>query len=290
MKTIFSCDPGIDDAFALLIMSKFTDGPSVILASYGNAPAETTLRNARILAKHFGLNSKIISSSKQRIDGMPTQFDWFHGPDGLGNLSTKIMEQTGIADFESSFNINEIEDFDMFSTGPLTDAATIISKYPEIAKHIKHLYVMGGGIKRFNSPHDTEYNFYCDPEAVNIVFNSNVDLTIFPLDITLNYPITKEDIDKLGTLNKDKLMVDLLDKCRVTFEDSENEGAILHDAFPVLYSIDSSNFEVEFKQLKCDVFGHIYEDKNGRIVKVAKAMKPKALYNALVKAISSQPF
>ena len=51
MKTIFSCDPGIDDAFALLIMSKFTDGPSVILASYGNAPAETTLRNARILAK-----------------------------------------------------------------------------------------------------------------------------------------------------------------------------------------------------------------------------------------------
>ena len=103
--------------------------------------------------------------------------DWFHGPDGMGNMNypaPKLQETD--ADFIEVLNnhINQHPDeITMVTLGPLTNVANFIKRYPDSFLKLKNIVIMGGASNTVgNVTPAAEYNIWCDPEAADIVFKS----------------------------------------------------------------------------------------------------------------------
>ena len=61
----------------------------------------------------------------------------------------------------------------IIAIGPLTNIAILLSTYPEVTDYIKEIVLMGGSTGRGNVTPLAEFNIYCDPEAAQVVFNSD---------------------------------------------------------------------------------------------------------------------
>ncbi|MBX9685220.1 MAG: nucleoside hydrolase [Candidatus Obscuribacterales bacterium] len=88
-------------------------------------------------------------------------------------------------------------------TGPLTNIAPVFENRPELKEKVEHCYIMGGAISvpgNVEMPeHDgsAEWNFYADPPAAKKVIDSGLPITLIPLDVTNNVPVTREFLLKL---------------------------------------------------------------------------------------------
>src|SRR5438094_121375 len=69
------------------------------------------------------------------------------------------------------------------AVGPLTNIATVLKSDPGIAKLIKSFALMGGSLSGGNITPAAEFNFYVDPEAARIVFDSGVPILMVGLDV-----------------------------------------------------------------------------------------------------------
>ena len=88
------------------------------------------------------------------------------------------------------------------TVAPLTNIAQAIIRDPETMSKVKHIVMMGGvfGFEDVTlSLPVSEHNFRCDPEATRVVFNSDLPITLFPLDVTLKTPFMREDLEQLRT-------------------------------------------------------------------------------------------
>jgi hypothetical protein len=78
----------------------------------------------------------------------------------------------------------------LFATGPLSNLAYALDRYPEVADRIGMVYWMGGALRvkgNVYQPHtdgSAEWNAYWDPAAMGVVWRSSVPLTLVPLDGT----------------------------------------------------------------------------------------------------------
>ncbi len=126
----------------------------------------------------------------------PVRATSFHGKDGLGDSNlprSKIhpAEKGAIDTISDELAISKIRDLTIICTGPLTNIAALLTGFPESAKIIKELVLMGGayGITEYGVGNVTpvaEFNIYADPEAAKIVFESQVPLQAVGLDVTMN--------------------------------------------------------------------------------------------------------
>ena len=83
---------------------------------------------------------------------------------------------------------------------PLVNLAQAILRDPQTMRQVKGVYLMGGTFCLENpnlSFPTVEHNFRCDPEAARVVFDSNLPVTLFPLDVTLKTPFTRDDLERL---------------------------------------------------------------------------------------------
>lgn len=88
-------------------------------------------------------------------------------------------------------------------TGPLTNIALVLEERPELKEKVEHVYIMGGALSvpgNVEMPdHDgsAEWNFYADPPAAKKTIDSGLPITLIPLDITNNVPVTREFLLKI---------------------------------------------------------------------------------------------
>ena len=100
--------------------------------------------------------------------------------------STEAREEHAADYLVREFNRHPGE-ITLVTTGPLTNIALALEKDPSIAKKIKEAYVLGGAFQTYgNITPVTEYNIFADPEAANIVLNSDMKITLVPLDVCEN--------------------------------------------------------------------------------------------------------
>src|SRR5690606_11869090 len=104
MKVIFDTDPGIDDAMALLYLSKLPEIDLLgITTVVGNANIETTTRNALFLRQQFGLTSPVIRGAGVTLDGVAKPEPVaVHGHNGLGDIAIPAIDETGLQAGEAS--------------------------------------------------------------------------------------------------------------------------------------------------------------------------------------------
>lgn len=133
----------------------------------------------------------------------------FHGVDGLCDITYDTQPDTSIIRSTHAVSaMHEIieteEDVTVICLGPLTNLALLYKMYPESKEKIKEIYVMGGN--RYgvgNITRAAEFNFYCDPEAAFIVFQSSkTRIKLLPLEtVRHSNPIPKSwRFDTIGKI------------------------------------------------------------------------------------------
>ena len=178
-NVIIDCDPGVDDALALLLALR---SPALrvlgITTVAGNVPVEKVTRNALVIVENSGKIVPVYQGCRRAIMGHGETAEYAHGSDGLGDVgfadpSIKIESEHSIDFLARSFK--EADDpIDLITLGPLTNVAMALIKEPGIVKKIHSLVMMAGGNDNGNSTPAAEFNIFVDPEAADIVFRSGI--------------------------------------------------------------------------------------------------------------------
>lgn len=201
-KVIIDCDPGIDDAIGLLFAMRRPEFEILgITAVAGNGPVECSTQNAlKLTALADRLDIPVYSGCEKPICRERTGEDGasVHGADYMGNNHLPIPTheaKTGAVDFilEKAFE----EEITVITVGPMTNLAAAYKKDKETFKKIKNIFSMGGSILYGNTTAVSEYNYWSDPEAAQMVFESMVPIYMLGLNATEQIPLKKEHQDML---------------------------------------------------------------------------------------------
>ena len=177
-KYFIDTDTASDDAVALLMALEWHDvevlGISVVS---GNMSVEQGSINARYTVELCKNEVPVYVGADAPLVKKREHADWFHGPDGMGNMNypaPKLQETN--EDFIEVLNnhINQHpNEITLVTLGPLTNVANFIKKYPDSFLKLKNIVIMGGASNTVgNVTPAAEYNIWCDPEAADIVFKS----------------------------------------------------------------------------------------------------------------------
>lgn len=281
---VVDTDPGTDDALAFALLAR-TDGlPRLaFVSSYGNMPLDVTHANLRRILSLVGLGGSLYLGSEAPIEGPLPDCGGFHGPDGLGGVAGDIEDAWNGPEGTLAELADEIcaaPAVTYLSIGPLTNLARILRMRPEAAFHIDGLLAMGGGFDRSNMPHGAEYNFAADPVADAEVFGSGIPVTLFPLDLTHRYPLVPEQVEALPLAAYAQLHA-VLDANRASNMAAGEPGAVVHDAFPVLYLREPAAFEAQVRRVYMSGWGSTELRDDGTDVEVVLSARDGLLFEAL---------
>jgi len=256
-KVILDCDPGIDDAFAIA----FGCGhPALELCGIttvtGNVGLDKTTRNALAVLEFLGRPDVPVAAGSPAPLLRPfTESHDVHGETGLGAARLPAPRGRPVAAHAVDFLIDRIAaapgEVTLVATGPLTNIALAVRRYPPLVTQVADFVIMGGSAGRGNMTPAAEFNIWCDPEAAAIVFAAGWRVTMAGLDVTHQALATAEVRDRLGTLGRlsDELLLPALFGYRSL---AESDGQPVHDvcalaliAAPRLFGCQPARIEVE---------------------------------------------
>jgi len=190
-KVIFDCDPGIDDALALLLAAGLPDLDLLAVTTVaGNRPADITAANARRVLDLAGRADVPVHGGAARPLGHAgPRCNLVHGEDGLGGVALPPPgpiapghAATLLARLLTEHPAGTVE---LVATGPLTNLALCEALAPGSLARARHVLVMGGALRvPGNITPAAEFNFHADPVSAQMVLDAGAELLLFPLDVT----------------------------------------------------------------------------------------------------------
>lgn len=248
---IIDCDPGHDDAIALLLAfsSDKLDVRAVTTVA-GNQTIEKTFNNALKVLSFAGVEVEVSKGADRPLVRKLQTAPEVHGDSGLDGpeLPPAALKPSGRSAVETIVDVvsRSSEKITLIPTGALTNIAQVFLAHPEVKDKIERISLMGGACYGGNWTPAAEFNILVDPEAANIVFNSGVPITMCGLDVTHRAQIYKDEIDKIrGIGNKVAVMVAELLDFFGKFHEAVNDkfgfkGSPLHDPVAVAWVINPS--------------------------------------------------
>ncbi|MFW6252722.1 MAG: nucleoside hydrolase [bacterium] len=240
---IIDCDPGHDDMVAIMTAHAAADIDLLgITTVAGNQTGEKTFLNARRVLSLINAGGVPLARGSDRPLTRALQVAGdIHGESGLDGADLPApREQVSslhAIDLMAELIGKSDRPVTLVPTGPLTNIALFLRRYPELASGVSEIVLMGGGVVESNVTPAAEFNIYVDPEAADIVFNSGLPLTMVGLDVTNRAMLDLDDIAKLKTAGGpvSRIVGDLLAFFASTYESVFGiAGAPLHDALAVV--------------------------------------------------------
>jgi len=189
---IIDCDPGVDDAVALML--GFGSAALELLAVStvgGNVPLKKTTRNALMLRQIAGREDVPVHAGADRpLRRKPAGAGAFHGEEGLGFMAPfapagSVADGHGVDAIINRVMEREPGTVALAVLGPLTNLALALRKEPGIIQRLGPVGVMGGARSEGgNITASAEFNIWADPEAADEVLRSGLAVTLFGLDVT----------------------------------------------------------------------------------------------------------
>jgi purine nucleosidase len=248
---LIDCDPGVDDAIALLLAF---GSPELqvrgIVTVGGNVPLVHTQTNARKICELAQVRDiPVYAGCDRPLLRSLTTAEYVHGATGLGQVSLPeptiaLQTQHGV-DFIIETLLAAESPMQIATLGPLTNLAVAVAKSPEIVEKIAQVVMMGGATTHGNVTPSAEFNIYCDPHGAQIVLNSGVPIVMMGLDITHQAIATPERLAKIRQIGEPigTLVAQLLeDYSHHDIQQYGFAGAPLHDPCVIAYLIDPSIF------------------------------------------------
>jgi purine nucleosidase len=207
-KIILDCDPGHDDAMAILLAYGCpTIDLLAITTVAGNQTLEKTTLNARRVCTVAGIyNVPVAAGCDRPLLRELVIAPEIHGESGLDGPTfpepTVPLATVHAVDLIVDLLMHSSSDITLVPTGPLTNIAMALRREPRIKERIQEIVLMGGSYTRGNHTPAAEFNIFVDPEAAAIVFAAGVPLTMVGLDLTHQALVTSlviERIERIGT-------------------------------------------------------------------------------------------
>ena len=238
---VLDCDPGHDDALAILVASRLTKIHAVTTVS-GNAPLAATTKNAMALLELAGIEVAVSAGADRPLVAEPWYPTAVHGVTGLAGVTLPeprgaVSESTAVERILAASR--EVEDLWIVATGPLTNIATAIRADPGLVRRLAGISIMGGGLGFGNTTPAAEFNFWADPEAAHIVLEAPVKIVLCGLDVThqlLIDPVYVAGLRRANASVATRLIADLLDGFIQGYREAyfDHDLAPLHDVCAVL--------------------------------------------------------
>ena len=245
---ILDCDPGHDDAIALLLALASPEVELLGLTTVaGNQTLEKTTANAIRVLDHVGRADIPVAAGACRplTRELSVAAD-VHGVSGLDGPElpppSRRPDSAHAIDWIAEKVRTHPRAVTLVATGPLTNVALFLARYPEHAGRLERVVLMGGAIGQGNVTPAAEFNVWADPEAASRVFQSNLDLTMVGLDVTHRALMTPSHAERLSSGGTAARLVSELFGFFAQFHARNYgwEGAPVHDAVAMAHVIDGT--------------------------------------------------
>ncbi|ATM96730.1 putative hydrolase [Yersinia frederiksenii] len=204
---IIDCDPGHDDAIALILALASPElKVEAVTTCAGNQTPDKTLRNAlRILTLLERQDIPVAGGALQPLLRELIIADNVHGESGLDGPSLPDPDFAPQAENAVELMARVLRasphPVTIVATGPLTNVALLLAGHGALMAKIERIVIMGGAVMLGNWTPAAEFNIFVDPEAAERVFKSGIPLTMAGLDVTHQAQVMDEDIDRIRQLN-----------------------------------------------------------------------------------------
>ncbi|NKI97589.1 nucleoside hydrolase [Rhizobacter sp. SG703] len=251
---LIDCDPGIDDALALLLACGAPELNLIgVTTVAGNRSVEMTADNACRVLDLAGRHDVPVHAGCSHAITMPqARTNTVHGEDGLGGVELPrgrgATGQHAVDVIEQALLNGPAGRLTLVAIGPLTNLALAEIKRPGLLKRAQRVLVMGGAaFCDGNITPSAEFNFHADALAAQVVLGSGADLLLFGLDVTRQAGMPADWVDALG---------DLGNRCGPVARDLirgfRRDKPLLHDTCPVAWLIAPQLFGAERCRVEVD--------------------------------------
>jgi ribosylpyrimidine nucleosidase len=267
VKIIHDCDPGHDDAVAILMAAVH---PAIDLKAVtvvaGNQTLEKTAQNALNVASASGRCAKVpvaAGMSRPLVREQVTAGD-IHGVSGLDGPTfgppSISLDSRHAVDLIIELLMASDGDITIVPTAPLTNIAVALRKEPRIAEKIERIVLMGGAYQLGNVTPSAEFNIYADPEAAHVVFTCGRPIVMMGLDITRKVRATPDVIARVRSLGNPQAI--LFAEMMEFFAKTQKEifgwdGPPLHDPTTIAWIIDQNCVELKRMRVEIELRGEL---------------------------------
>ncbi len=248
---ILDCDPGHDDAVAMLLA---WGSPSIDLLAIttvgGNQTLSKVTRNAQSVAAVGGITAPIAAGAAAPLVRPVIVADGVHGETGLDGPAlpppAQPLDPRHAVDVIIQ-TVNAHPGVTLVATGPLTNLALAVRTAPEIARNVKEVVVMGGAVGVGNWSAAAEFNIVVDPEAAQIVFGAGWQVTMVGLDVTHQALATPQVVRRIGEVGTApaRFVCEALAFFAETYKRTQGfDAPPVHDPVALAYVIDRAVLQV----------------------------------------------
>jgi len=258
---MIDCDPGLDDALAILTAAKYAQIEAITTVS-GNVDCDKTTRNALVMAQLAGFDAPVIRGADAPLAVPPVFADHVHGESGLeGPVLPELTRSIAGTDaVQAIIDMTGSGEVTLVAIGPLTNVALVIERDPSWAASVEEIVLMGGSITGGNVTAAAEFNFWADPHAADIVFRSGAPIRMLGLNVTQQV--------RMGGVHRDRLRnettptavfaADLLEYYSgFALEHYGVELGAMHDPCAVLAVTHPDLFVFEERRIDIEVAGEL---------------------------------
>lgn len=282
-KIILDCDPGHDDAIAILLAG---NDPRIDLLGItvvaGNQSLDRTTVNALQVCQYLGLNVPVYAGcDRPMIRDKLTTGD-IHGTNGFDGPDFAPLDRSIEPKHAVNYLIDTLMasdgDITLVPTGPLTNIAMAMRLEPKIVPKIRRIVLMGGSFSYGNVSPAAEFNILADADAAHVVFSCARPITMVGLDVTRKVLCVPEVVDRMAKIDNraGRLFVDLMRFFNKTQKKVfGGKGGPLHDPVtvasildPALLTTKPMHVEIDHRSIQsygrtnADVSGYLHLEPN----------------------------
>jgi inosine-uridine nucleoside N-ribohydrolase len=251
---ILDCDPGHDDAIALLLALASPELEVLgVTTTYGNQTLGKTTANAlRVLELVGRADVPVAAGAERPLERELVVAAHVHGESGLDGPALPPATTEPVSDDVVAF-IAERRPVTLVPTGPLTNVARYLDAHGN--EGIERIVLMGGAIAEGNFTPAAEFNVWCDPEAAHRVFASGLDVTMTGLDVTHKAVLGPEVEARLRAAGRVGAFVAELNAFFSRYHRRTYgwDGAPIHDAVAVAHLIRPELMETRHRNVEIEL-------------------------------------
>ena len=294
---VIDSDPGIDDSLALLLAlaSPELDVRGISI-SYGNTLVENAMRNAVEIIRRAGRRLPLAVGARRPLKRALAVALETHGVSGVGDAP--VPPAGVVFDFMKPLErllADQPEPVTLVTLGPVTSLAVALKRAPDVVREkvSRHVAMIGNLEARGNTTPYSEFNAWCDPEALAQVVAAELPTDLVTLDVTREVVMSGAEVGALAQVKDPKaewLSGALSFYHRFHQQYEGLDGCVVNDVLVIAALIDPSVLAFQPSRLTVsledgDERGRTVVDPEGWRVRVATTVRAEAVRRMLFERV-----